>query len=276
MISNFHTHCHFCHGKGHPEEYIEQALEKEFSALGFSCHAPVPFFSDWNMSIGNAEKYVHTINTLKNKYKNRIQIYNGMEIDYLKGDTSDIFKKYDLDYKIGSVHFVNGATRKEYHGVDSSPKEFEKILNKYFGSDIKKLVFQYYDCVLEMLKYNKIDMLGHLDLIKKNNTNGKYFSQTDKWYVNLLKEVVENISKYDVIVEVNTGGISRGYIDETYPSQWIIKECRDWNIPITISSDAHAPHNVDFYFEEAKLVVQSAGYDEIWEINNGMWVSKPL
>lgn len=276
MLSNFHTHCYFCHGEGSPEEYVEQALKKGFPALGFTCHAPAPFVTSWNMSVDNAEKYVIAIDSLKNKYKNQIQIYKGMEIDYLKKDTQDRFLMYDLDYKIGSVHFVIDETGNNYIGIDTSLKTFEESLKTYFNSDIKKLVFEYYDSILEMLKYNKFDILGHLDLVKKNNKGQKFFNETEKWYTDLLQAVVEQISKFEVIVEINTGGISRGYTDDTYPSEWIIRELKKWNIPIILSSDAHNPQNIDFYFEESKKMIKSIGYNETWELDNGKWVSKPL
>ncbi|MDC7224950.1 MAG: PHP domain-containing protein, partial [Spirochaetales bacterium] len=36
----YHTHCYYCDGKGKPKAYAESALEKGFTALGFSSHSP--------------------------------------------------------------------------------------------------------------------------------------------------------------------------------------------------------------------------------------------
>ena len=46
-----------------------------------------------------------------------------------------------------------------------------------------------------------------------------------------------------------------------------------WEIPVTLSSDAHSPQDIDFYFAEAKKIIKSASYSEIWGIQDGKWVS---
>ncbi len=38
MIANFHTHTVFCDGRNTPEEVVLSAIEKGFSAIGFSGH----------------------------------------------------------------------------------------------------------------------------------------------------------------------------------------------------------------------------------------------
>jgi len=276
MLSNLHTHCGFCDGVGNPEEYVVKALEKGFYALGFSSHGPAHFSTGWTMSDKTAEEYLKTIDELKNRYKNTIQIYKGMEIDYFPGDTRNIFLRYDLDYIIGSIHFINTPGESEFFSIDGSMEAFEKTLNVCAGSDIKKVVYRYYETVLEMLQKNRFDILGHLDIVKKNNTGNRFFNENEKWYVDLVKKIVEKISQHKVIVEVNTGGVARGYTDEIYPSEWIIRECRKWDIPITLTSDAHRPENIDFYFDEAKRIIKSAGYNEIWEIDDGKWVCRKI
>lgn len=276
MLSNFHTHCSFCHGAGHPEEYVKKALNKGFSGLGFSCHGPAPIITGWSMSEEDTEEYLRTIDYLKVHYKNDIQIYKGMEIDYFSGDTRNVFRRYKLDYNIGSIHYINAAAGREYFSIDGSVDAFEEALNIFSGSRIEELVRRYYEIVLEMLQYNRIDILGHLDLVKKNNIDNRFFNEKEKWYVDLVKNVVEEISKHSVIVEVNTGGIARGYTYDSYPSEWIIRECKNWEIPITLSSDAHSPEDLDYYFKEAKEIIKSAGYNEIWELNDGKWISKRI
>ena len=61
--------------------------------------------------------------------------------------------------------------------------------------------------------------------------------------------MLDEIVKTDVIVEINTGGISRGWRKTPYPSLDILKKIFSKNIPITISSDAHTVENIDFYLD---------------------------
>ena len=272
MLFNLHTHCNFCDGVGVPEEYVQQALDKGFSVLGFSCHGPAPFTTGWTMTREDTEEYLATIDSLKIRYKNDLQIYKGLEIDYFQGDTRQIFTSYDLDYIIGSVHFINAEGENKYYSVDGSLEAFEQTL-KVCSDSIEKLIYRYYELLIEMLAKNRFNILGHLDLVKKNNFDNRFFNEKEKWYVNLVKDVVEKIARYNVIVEVNTGGIARGYMHDVYPSEWILKECKKREIAITLSSDAHSPKDIDFYFEEAKRIIKSVGYSEIWGIQNSKWAS---
>ena len=43
MLTNFHTHTVFCDGKNTPEEMVLSAIEKGFTALGFSGHGLTGF-----------------------------------------------------------------------------------------------------------------------------------------------------------------------------------------------------------------------------------------
>ena len=43
MLTNFHTHTVFCDGKNTPEEMVLSAIEKGFTALGFSGHGLTSF-----------------------------------------------------------------------------------------------------------------------------------------------------------------------------------------------------------------------------------------
>ena len=48
--SNFHSHCLFCDGHGHPETFLRFAIAGKFRAYGYSSHSPLPFETFWNMS----------------------------------------------------------------------------------------------------------------------------------------------------------------------------------------------------------------------------------
>ena len=146
MLFNLHTHCNFCDGAGNPEEYVKQALAKGFSVLGFSCHGPAPFTTGWTMEYENTEDYLKTVDSLKTAYKQELQIYKGMEIDYFQGDTRQIFTKYELDYIIGSVHFINAEGENKYYSIDGSLEAFEQTLKMCSDSSIENLFAAIMNC----------------------------------------------------------------------------------------------------------------------------------
>ena len=66
--SNYHSHCTFCDGRSHPEDFVRFALSHGFRAYGFSSHSPLPFETNWNMSKDEMPAYLAEIQRLKEKY----------------------------------------------------------------------------------------------------------------------------------------------------------------------------------------------------------------
>lgn len=82
-LSNYHSHCSFCDGRSIPEDFVKFAVSKSFRAYGVSSHGPLPFETFWNMSAFDMPEYLTEIDRLKDKYGDLLEIYTGMEIDYL-------------------------------------------------------------------------------------------------------------------------------------------------------------------------------------------------
>jgi histidinol-phosphatase (PHP family) len=72
-------------------------------------------------------------------------------------------------------------------------------------------------------------------------------------------------------VEVNTRGIYKGRSDELFPGKEILKKLLHLNIPITLSSDAHKPHELTGYFDEAKSILLEFGFKTLKVITESGW-----
>ncbi len=259
--STFHTHSHFDDGQEELESYVKAALEKNFQVFGFSAHAPINIESTWNMRQDRLDEYVDTTKLLKEKYKNSIELYTGLEADYYDGCT-DWRKKRGIDYTIGAVHFLINENSGEYMPLDGSRKEFESTLDDGFDNDIHALFRAYFAQIREMLMKMTPNIVAHLDIIRKNNLNNAFFDEEDNIYREEVIKTLDIISLTNTIVEVNTGGISRGYVKTPYPSVWVLEACRDMDIPIMLNSDSHHPNNIDFYFDEAHAMLKSIGINK--------------
>ena len=109
QLSNYHSHCTFCDGRSTPEDFIKFAVAHGFRAYGFSSHSPLPFETFWNMSKDDMPEYLTEIERLKKKYSDRLEIYVGLEIDFLDESYNasiPYFRNLPLDYRIGSIHFL--------------------------------------------------------------------------------------------------------------------------------------------------------------------------
>lgn len=263
MKSNYHTHSYYCDGAGSPREYVEEAISRNFTALGFSGHTPLPFANEWTMSDRDFPRYIEEIGQLKSEYADTLDIFLGLETDYLDEKRNPAEAKYtrlSLDYQIGSVHHLYSPQERRFIPVDASPEEIDRLLEKTYNGDINALVRDYYSMIREMIKIGGFDILGHLDLIKKHNGDNRYFDEGERWYIEAVEETLETVAESGVIMEVNTGAMARGYTDEPYPSPWILSRTQKLGIPVMLNADAHKPEWIDYAFPEVDRMIRDAGY----------------
>ena len=272
---SFHTHSRFDDGKGELEDYVHSALEKDFKVLGFSAHAPVPLDTCWHMKRESLDEYIRLAKSLRTGYADRIEIYTGLEADYFRGCTN--WRKYEgIDYTIGAVHFVLDSASGRCFYFDGDKNEFEENLKTVFGGDIRRMVSGYYGLVREMLRNITPDIVAHLDVIKKNNAGCRYFDENEGWYREEVLKTLETIARSGAVLEVNTGGIARGYTKEPYPGGWILGHCFDMNIPVMINSDAHLPDSIDCCYKEVRKILRDAGYRRQRILLHGEWQDAEL
>ena len=279
-LFNLHTHTHYCDGTEHPEKYVQAALKAGFHTLGFSSHAPVPFTNSFAIqSKSDLENYRQAIRKLQKDHQGRIDILLGLEIDYIKGnheDFLDLKKAWGLDYTIGSVHLVRNGTDRSLWFIDGPRVEtYDKGLQDTFHGDIRRGVKAYFDQTNMMVLTQKPDIVGHVDKIKMHN-QGRYFREDEAWYERLWKETLEMIRQSGLVIEVNTRGIYKGRCPDLYPGIPILKEIRRMKIPITLSSDAHKPEEIDGHYAAALKTLRDTGFDELWFLSPDGWKSQAI
>lgn len=277
--SNFHTHSTFCDGAAEPQVVVESAINNGMQAIGFSSHAPVPFETAWAIkSTKELQRYAETIKNLKQNYSDKIEIYLGLECDYIPGITEDfanLKKWYNLDYIIGSVHLVKESVFEKIWFIDGPIEGYEKGLKEIFESNALKAVTAFFHQTNEMIISQKPDIIGHLDKVRMYNKK-RFFTEEEKWYKDLVLETLENIKKFNCIVEINTRGIYKKRTETPFPDHWIIRKCKELSIPVTISSDAHLPQELTYVFEETATFLKDVGYKEIAIIKQGTWTTQNL
>lgn len=264
---NLHTHSYFCDGKEAPEEYVKQALSLGFHTLGFSSHAPVPFENSFSLKEERMDEYTSTIRTLGKKYAGKIEILLSMEIDFIPGLTRN-FSEFrtigNLDYTIGGVHLVRNKDRKDLWFIDGPKQEsYDEGLKNIFNSHIRYGVEAYYDQVNEMIITQNPDIVAHLDKIKMHNKN-RFFTEDERWYKDAVWNTLKIISQHPAcIVEVNTRGLYKKRAETFFPGPVILEQVHHLKIPVTLSSDAHLPEELDGYFPEAMVVLKEIGFKEL-------------
>ena len=258
---NLHTHSTFGDGKNTCEEIVLSALQKGFLSVGFSEHAYAPYDTDCCIKQEDIPRYFAEVNRLKKEFAGQIEIFLGFECDYYCYP-----ERAGLDFTIGSVHSLFDKASGEYFTIDDTPEAFEQGLNRMAGGDVETFVKIYYRDVADMAHEYKPDIVGHLDLITKLNRNNRYFDPKSPWYRRIMRETAGKIAETGCIVEVNTGGMSRGVTDMPYPSIEILSELFDLHVPLTISSDAHSADSLDFWFSETVELLKKTGFRSIKQL----------
>src|SRR5688572_32376969 len=95
-----------------------------------------------------------------------IEIYKGLEVDFISGKTGPANFRPHLDFTIGSVHFTDTDSSGSYLEIDGLHAEFLQRLESLYNNDIRAAVMRYYELTREMLDTDCPEVLGHMDKIK--------------------------------------------------------------------------------------------------------------
>ncbi len=223
LCENFHIHTYLCHhAKGTMREYVERALEAGFTRMGFSDHVPYPFpddYSSWfRMSVGETEKYVQSVEELREEFAGQIEIFTGYEAEYYPKHFKDMLgnlKKFRCDYLILGQHFTNN----EYDGLSTW-----KLV------DDEELLEKYYDQLIEGVKTGVFTYIAHPDIPDFKGDRDFYLSQFER----VCRASVE----YDIPIELNLQGVRRG---RHYPIPEFYSAAHDTGCKVVIGLDAHEP-----------------------------------
>ena len=256
VLSTVHSHCTYCDGKNTPVEMAEAAYKLGFISYGFSSHSHLPYRNGYAMKMQREALYRSEITDLKKQYAGKMEILLGLELD---GDS--YMPDFKYDYLISSVHQLHIGGK--VFPVDQSKAVFEECIKEFGG--IKNVIKIFYHETLKAAKRDNIDIIGHLDLITKFNEQGDLFDPNDEGYLSIVKNTVDEIvkAKPNIIFEVNTGAMARGYRSEPYPALPILKHIAKSGAKVIINSDTHNKDSIDFGFDKATQHCKAAGINKV-------------
>jgi histidinol-phosphatase (PHP family) len=177
-----------------------------------------------------------------------VELRLGIEIDFVPGKEEEMDRfatELPYDYVIGSVHRVAGEE------VDHP--DHKEIYEKW---DTYELYEAYYEIVRAAALSGRFDVLGHPDLIKIF----RRFPEKD--ITGMLEETADAVAESGIVVDVNAAGL-RKPIGEVYPSRDFLEMFHRRGVPITLSSDAHAPEEVAAGYDRSLPLVRSVDYREV-------------
>jgi len=245
MRVDLHNHTPLCnHATNTPRATVLKAIKEGIDIYGFSDHAPMDYDREYRMSFEQMSEYEKEILELKDEFKEQIDIRLAYEVDFIQGLVDSRVLRANVDYLIGSVHFLDGW------GFDNP--EYIKV---YKNRDIDKIWQEYFDAIEAMVNSGYFQIVGHIDLMKVFN----YLPKKD---IKLIaKDAISAIKKSGMSVEINSAGW-RKPVKEGYPSKEILQICYEKDIPITFSSDAHKIEDIGFAYEKSVALAKEVGYSK--------------
>ena len=269
IFEDWHTHNELCrHALGSCKDYIKKAIKKKLTTIGLSDHFPYEYlapiipsinqipYQEYAMRLNEVNAYLTDIENLKEKFSSQINIKIGFEIDFFKNQ-GVVLNNYlkpvisRLDYTIGSVHIL-------FSKLGIFAFDDRRFIERYnFFNSIDEIYLLYFDTLGEMIQSDnfEFDIIGHFDLPKKFNKRPK---DKDK-IMEKVKTTLDIIKEKDLTIEINTSGLRRD-VKEQYPSQEIIKEMYEREIPILLGSDAHHPDEIAYEFPNIIPLLKNIGY----------------
>lgn len=243
ILHDFHIHTRYGDGADTPEDMILYAISKGVKELGFSEHSYTEFDMSYCMRYEDVPKYNAEIKYLKEKYKEKIKIFLGIEQDYFSVTPTDGY-----EYIVGAVHYVKLGD--EYVPIDCDAETIKKAVDKHCGGDIYKFCEEYFATVAKSAEKLHPNIIAHIDLVTKFNEQEPMIDENNPRYVAAWKKAVDELMKTCKLFEINSGAITRGYRTTPYPSSAILDYLKSKGADIIISSDSHRKESICYKYEE--------------------------
>lgn len=235
------------------EEMLSSAKKASFDIWGFSPHGPISIDSPCNMKKEDVAAYKNEILKLRRTFP-EINILAGMEVDFIdeiNGPASKEVRDYDLDYVIGSIHFIPNQ-KGYYHDIDGSPERFIKTLQDHFDSDLNYVIKTFWDQTQRMIKAGGFDIIGHIDKLALNASFIDPDIENHKEYSQLASQTIQLAIKSGKDIEINTKHWEKYGRFFPHPRYWAQILSAGINMPI--NSDTHYAEKVESGILEAKNI----------------------
>ena len=188
----------------------------------------------------------------------------GLEVDFIPGRedrTASLIERCELDYAIGSVHFLGDlAVDDGEYDIWRGGRSSEQIWRRYF------------ETLAQAARSGLFDILAHPDLVKVWGDPRRVPEGDLRRY---YEPALEAIANSGIAVEVSTAGM-RKPVAEVYPSPVFLQGVLETSAPLALSSDAHQPEQIGYAYDQALELLDSLGVSEIATFSGRQRTLAPL
>ncbi len=189
----------------------------------------------------------------------------GIEADYIRGAEdriSELLDGHDFDYVVGSVHYLGEAGAvddRRYDVWDAFP-------------DADSLWSTYFEWQAELVRSGLFDVVSHPDLVKIWGADRPSPERDPRFH---YEPFAEAVAEYDIAVEISTAGL-RKPVGEIYPARALAEMCLEAGAEFALSSDAHAPDQVGFAYDDALDFFEQLGVERLCVFDHRRRWTEPI
>jgi histidinol-phosphatase (PHP family) len=259
----------FCeHAVGELRHVLEAAAAAGYHTFGVSEHAPRSqerFLYATEREKGydiprlhaEFEAYAKAIDLLAAEFADRLVVLRGFEAEVIptagyRDEMLGIRERFGFDYMVGSVHYVDETS------IDGPKADFETLLARSGG--LEQAAVKYYEAVAEMVEALRPEVVGHLDLIRRNaEPDAPLDTPAIRKAAGLALEAVR---AHGCILDLNTAGYRKG-LGSPYPAPWLLRQAHAMGIGFCFGDDSHGPHQVGEGVEQARGYLLENGVNSV-------------
>lgn len=250
-----HTHTERCpHGSKEPtEQFIERAIKLGFRRYSLTEHYPLPPGmidptpeQDCALAAEDLEGYLEHAFTLKERYRDRIEILVGFEFDYLPAyvdwTREQITHLGDrLEDSLLSVHFLGETI------IDSTPEALTEGLLDAEGS-IAGIYRRYYQTLIDAVQADLGPRgprrLGHLNVIRKFVQ--RIPPEETEGFDDLIGDLLDALEERGWALDYNVAGLKKPLCGEVYVPDPLVERmvAEGRRIDLVYGSDTHSVKGV--------------------------------
>jgi len=244
------------------------AIDRGLSEIGFTDHIPLYFLPEDQrdprlaMREDQFEGYLREVEALREEFSGSIAVRLGLEADYAEGHEEELARwlaRADWDLVLGSVHWVAGDWIDD---PGESPARFER-------EGTERLYDEYYRLLARAARTGFFDVLTHFDLPKKHG------HRPAAPRVEAESEAIAATAESGCAVEISSAGLRKA-VAEAYPERGLLSRIVSAGIPVTFSSDAHAPAEVGWGYDRTLALARSAGVERFVTFEKRRKIPHPL
>lgn len=252
MKADYHTHTNFstdADRESSPEVMIQGAIKRGLETICITDHMDKDYDAEGKGFVFDIEKYFETLQSLREKYKEKIHIRIGVELGlqpHLGQFAKEYVNAHPFDFVIGSTHMLRG--RDPYYRAN-----FEELTDR----ELYRGMFE--ETLTNIKNIEEFDVMGHLDYIVR------YGLEQEKSYSydenkDLIDEILKHLVENGKGLELNTAGLKYG-LSFAHPYPAVLKRYRELGGEIvTVGSDGHKPEHIAYDFHKVENILLDCGF----------------